>query len=144
MDQHHSLSRLLRVVFLPLAAGALLADEAQQPSVFEADVMVPMRDGTRLAANIFRPKTDGRFPVILMRTPYGKPDEKWGESKRYVPTGYAMVVQDCRGRGKSEGIWDPFRYDAEDGFDTQEWVGKQLWCNGEIGTSGGSISPLHH
>jgi putative CocE/NonD family hydrolase len=49
-----------------------------------------------------------------------------------------MVVQDCRGRGKSEGVWDPFRYDAEDGFDTQEWVGQQPWSNGEIGTSGGS------
>jgi putative CocE/NonD family hydrolase len=49
-----------------------------------------------------------------------------------------MVVQDCRGRGKSEGLWDPFRYDVEDGFDTQEWVGKQSWCNGDVGTSGGS------
>jgi putative CocE/NonD family hydrolase len=48
------------------------------------------------------------------------------------------VFQDCRGRGKSEGVWDPFRYDVQDGFDTQEWVGQQPWCNGEIGTAGGS------
>ena len=49
-----------------------------------------------------------------------------------------MVIQDCRGRGTSKGLWDPFRYDVEDGFDTQEWVGKQAWCNGKIGTAGGS------
>jgi putative CocE/NonD family hydrolase len=121
-----------------ILANALLADEAQPPISFEADVMIPMRDGTKLAANIFRPKADGRFPVILMRSPYGKPDEKWGEAKRYLAAGYVMVVQDCRGRGKSEGVWDPFRYDAEDGFDTQEWVGKQPWCDGNIGAAGGS------
>ncbi|HTL57831.1 MAG TPA: CocE/NonD family hydrolase [Candidatus Limnocylindrales bacterium] len=118
--------------------GSLVADEPQLATIFEADIMILMRDGTKLAANIFRPKAEGRYPVILMRSPYGKPDEKWGEAKRYIPAGYAMVVEDCRGRGKSEGAWDPFRYDVEDGFDTQEWVGKQVWCNGDIGTSGGS------
>ncbi|HEY5911301.1 MAG TPA: CocE/NonD family hydrolase [Verrucomicrobiae bacterium] len=138
MNQSHPSLRLSRVLPLLLCAGVLLAEEAQQPFVFEADVMIPMRDGTKLAANVFRPKGDGRFPVILMRTPYGKPDEKWGDAKRYLPAGYAMVVQDCRGRGKSEGAWDPFRYDVEDGFDTHEWVGKQTWCNGDIGTAGGS------
>src|SRR3974377_2084342 len=74
----------------------------------------------------------------MMRSPYGKPDEKFGDAKRYTAAGYAMVVQDCRGRGKSEGPWDPFRYDVQDGYDTQEWVGKQPWCNGDIGTAGGS------
>ena len=126
---------MLSVFFL---VGSLAAQAANDTSLFTADVKVPMRDGVQLAANIFRPKGEGRFPVILMRTPYGKPDEKLGEAKRYTAAGYAMVVQDCRGRGKSEGVWDPFRYDVEDGFDTQEWVGKQPWCNGEIGTAGGS------
>jgi putative CocE/NonD family hydrolase len=119
-------------------AGSLSAQEAASPFVFESEVKVPMRDGTRLAANVFRPKGDGRFPVILMRTPYGKPGENWDEAKRYTAAGYALVAQDCRGRGKSEGVWDPFRYDVEDGFDTQEWVGGQPWCNGELGTTGGS------
>jgi uncharacterized protein len=123
--------------FLVIALS-LAAQEARQTFVFEENVRVPMRDGVVLAANVFRPKGEGRFPVILMRTPYGKPDNKFGEAKRYTAAGYAMVAQDCRGRGKSEGAWDPFRYDAEDGFDTQEWVGKQPWCNGEIGTAGGS------
>ena len=138
MHQQRSLLRLAQVLAFLVISSPIRAEEIPSPCVFEGEVMIPMRDGTKLAANIFRPKADGRFPVILMRTPYGKPDEKWGEAKRYIPAGYVMVVQDCRGRGKSEGEWDPFRYDVRDGFDTQEWVGQQTWCNGEIGTTGGS------
>jgi uncharacterized protein len=129
---------LVSILPLLLTLTAPAVDQNPPTTVFQADVMVPMRDGTKLAANIYRPKAEGKFPVILLRTPYGKPDEKWGEAKRYLAAGYAMVAQDCRGRGKSEGLWDPFRYDVEDGFDTQEWVGQQAWCNGDIGTSGGS------
>jgi putative CocE/NonD family hydrolase len=130
-------------IFSGIAVSLLLnwvvSISAQElPYVFEKNVMIPMRDGTRLAANIYKPNTDGSFPAILTRTPYGKPGEQWGEAKRYLADGFAMVVQDCRGRGDSEGEWDPFRYDPEDGFDTQEWVGSQDWCNGVIGTSGGS------
>ncbi len=106
--------------------------------VFESNVMIPMRDGTHLAANIFRPKGDGAFPTILSRTPYGKGAKNHGMGRLYARQGYAMVLQDCRGRGDSEGLWDPFRYDADDGFDTQQWVGQQPWCNGKIGTAGGS------
>jgi uncharacterized protein len=108
------------------------------PFVFRKDILLPMRDGTQLAANIFLPKTGRPSPVILMRTPYGKMDEKFSEGRHFAEAGYAMVVQDCRGRGTSQGTWDPFRYDGEDGFDTQEWIGHQPWCNGHIGTAGGS------
>jgi hypothetical protein len=121
-----------------LLIARLLAQDAERPFIFEANVMVAMRDGVQLAANIWRPRDEGRYPVILMRSPYGKMDEKWEEAKRYTAAGYVMVTQDCRGRGKSHGAWDPFRYDVEDGFDTQQWVGKQPWCNGDIGTAGGS------
>ncbi len=118
----------------------LLAQPApsEVPFTFQKNLMAPMRDGTQLAANIFLPKEGGPFPVILMRTPYGKGDARFGEARRYCPAGYAMVIQDCRGRGDSQGTWDPFRYDVADGFDTQEWVGHQPWCNGRIGTAGGS------
>ncbi len=126
-------------VFFSCAILLLTSLTAQElPYQFEKNVMIPMRDGTRLAANIFKPKSEGSFPVILTRSPYGKPGEQWGEAKRYVPAGFVLVVQDCRGKGDSEGVWDPFRYDPQDGFDTQEWVGAQSWCNGNIGTSGGS------
>jgi uncharacterized protein len=123
-----------------LHSTALLAQPvpADLPFSFQSNVVVTMRDGTRLSANLFLPKEPGPFPVILMRTPYGKMDEQYGEGKRYSSAGYAVVAQDCRGRGDSQGTWDPFRYDGEDGFDTQEWVGRQPWCNGRIGTYGGS------
>ena len=132
--------RLHRWYSLPLwlLSLSLLAQEASRPFVFVPNVKVPMKDGVQLDANIFRPKGEGRFPVILMRTPYGKPGDKFGEAKRYTAAGYALVTQDCRGRGRSGGVWDPFRYDAGDGFDTQEWIGQQPWCNGQIGTAGGS------
>jgi hypothetical protein len=77
----------------------LQKDLAELPYTFQSNVMVAMSDGTQLAANIFLPKTDGPFPVILMRTPYGKMDANYGEAKRYCAAGYAMVTQDCRGRG---------------------------------------------
>ena len=125
-------------MFAFFLAGSLLAQETERTAIFEPDVKVPMRDGVQLAANIWRPKAEGRYPVILMRSPYGKMEENWGDAKRYTAAGYVMVVQDCRGRGKSAGEWAPFRYDAEDGFDTQEWVGQQPWCDGQIGTAGGS------
>ena len=134
--------RCLKLAVLAIAAFVLApitpADAQDEAVVFEANVMIPMRDGTKLAANAFRPSGDGPFPTILSRTPYGKGGKNHGQGRRYARQGYAMVIQDCRGRGDSKGLWDPFRYDVEDGFDTQEWVGKQPWCNGKIGTAGGS------
>ena len=127
--------RLLPCLFLVATASAQVAPA---PFAYEPDVKIPMRDGVRLAANIFRPKGDGPWPVIVIRTPYGKQDEKWPGGKDYASKGYLMVVRDCRGRGNSEGIWEPFLNETQDGFDTQEWIGKQPWCNGKIGASGGS------
>ena len=74
-------------------------DSPDLPYTFQSNVMAPMRDGTELAANVFLPRKGGPFPVILIRTPYGKMEEKSGEAKRYCAAGYAMVAQDCRGRG---------------------------------------------
>ncbi|HPA47170.1 MAG TPA: CocE/NonD family hydrolase, partial [bacterium] len=81
-----------------LAAWILvsLPVQAEYEVQFEKDVMIPMRDGVKLAANIFRPKADGKFPVVLMRSPYGKGDEKQGDGLRYAPKGYVVVNQDCR------------------------------------------------
>ncbi|HEV2444512.1 MAG TPA: CocE/NonD family hydrolase [Candidatus Sulfopaludibacter sp.] len=105
-------------------------------------VMVPMRDGVKLAADIYRPgrngaPVDGRFPVLLERTPYGK--EYIGRSAAvFAPHGYVVVVQDVRGRYRSEGRWDPIRDDPADGFDTAAWIGAQSWCDGNIGAMGSS------
>lgn len=107
--------------------------------------MVPMRDGTRLATDIYLPSrsvtpVEGRFPVILTRTPYGKGTGAESMAQAFVPFGYAFVIQDVRGRYKSEGHWFPIRDDPSDGFDTAQWIGAQPWSNQSIGTIGTSYS----
>ena len=107
--------------------------------VKQQDVKIPMSDGIELSANIVLPDSEGSFPVIIVRTPYGKedPDDE-GEDNYWATRGYGHVFQDCRGTGQSGGKWKPGAYDRKDGLDTHKWVLEQPWCNGEIGTSGGS------
>jgi uncharacterized protein len=110
--------------------------------VASKNVMVAMRDGVRLATDIYRPSVDGmpvteKFPVVLERTPYNKDgDEAW--ARYFVPRGYIVVAQDVRGRYASEGRWRPHRDDVNDGYDTAKWIGEQSWCDGGIGTVGTS------
>lgn len=101
--------------------------------------MVPMRDGIRLATSIYVPPGEGPWPVILTRTPYGK-DLMYGPAaqKQYLENGYVRVVQDVRGKFKSEGKYAAFTDDMEDGYDTVEWVAKQPWSNGKVGMFGPS------
>jgi predicted acyl esterase len=101
--------------------------------------MVPMRDGAKLATNIYLPDGDGPWPIVLTRTPYGK-DAMYGPSReaQYMTAGYARVVQDVRGRLKSEGKYQPFVNDIEDSYDTIEWAAKQPWSNGKVGMVGPS------
>ena len=108
------------------------------------NVVTPMRDGTRLRADVYLPKDqEGPFPTLVCRTPYDK-SRKWGvpEYEGLVNAGYAVVAQDMRGRWASEGEWIPFFVpgwtDAEDGYDTIEWAAEQTWSNGKIGTFGNS------
>jgi len=106
------------------------------------NVMIPMRDGVKLAADIYRPTqsgqpVEGKFPVILQRSPYNKEGEA-RVADFLVPHGYVVVLQDVRGRYKSEGHWRPLVRDPDDGFDTAKWIGSQPWCDGGIGTVGTS------
>jgi len=109
--------------------------------VVERDVAVPMRDGVVLRAHIFRPEAEGRFPGILLRTPYGKPVDGF---ERYVRAGYVVVTQDSRGRYASDGEYVPFTVeetgDAEDGYDSVEWLAAQPFCDGRVGTLGASYN----
>jgi putative CocE/NonD family hydrolase len=98
--------------------------------------MVPMRDGVKLATDVYLPEDGERYPVILVRTPYGKGHGQNFIAKLYGVRGYAMVVQDVRGRFDSGGAWEPFMNEGPDGADTVEWIRKQAWCNGKIGTFG--------
>ncbi len=103
---------------------------------------IPMRDGIRLATDVYLPSTNGAFPVVLLRSPYSK-EAGHGIGQAGVKGGYAMVIQDTRGRFASEGANLPFATDGwadghRDGADTVDWIAKQSWCNGKISTFGGS------
>jgi putative CocE/NonD family hydrolase len=101
----------------------------------KSEVKVAMRDGGRLATDLYLPDNRGRFPVILVRTPYNKAEGRViGEFfGRY---GYAVAVQDVRGRHASEGEFYPFRSEVADGVDMTRWARQQPWCNGRIGAFG--------
>lgn len=139
------MNRFLWMLWALLAYPAVSIN-AQNESRYEVIVlkneMVAMRDGVKLATDIYRPAqngsaVNGKFPVILERTPYNK-DHFPEQANHYVPHGYILVVQDVRGRYKSEGSWFPIRDDPNDGFDTAKWIGSQPWFDGNIGTMGSS------
>lgn len=103
-------------------------------------VAIPMRDGVKLYADIYRPAAPGKYPVIVCRTPYSTErfPSAYDAAVFFAQRGYVFVYQDVRGRHESEGRWEPFRDDIEDGYDTVEWAAKQPWSNGKIGMEGGS------
>src|SRR5512143_896740 len=129
-------------LLLAVAALAGAQSTPQYEIVAAKKVMVPMRDGARLSTDIHFPARNGvpvpgKFPVILERTPYGSHTiESW--ASYFVPRGYIAIGQNVRGRYGSEGKWFPHRDDVRDGYDTAEWIGKQPWFSGKIGTVGTS------
>jgi uncharacterized protein len=105
------------------------------------EVFMPMRDGVRLAANVFLPDGKGPWPVVLERTPYlkdGPMMSRLGGARRYTDRGYAFVLQDVRGKGHSSGFYSAFNDDITDGYDTVEWIAAQPWSNGKVGITGAS------
>ena len=112
--------------------------ETLWPVAYDGEHAVPMRDGVRLATDVYLPAgCPGPVPAVLVRTPYGKEDGREAYY-RYVQRGYAVVIQDVRGRNKSEGEWMPNYYEVEDGDDTLNWIAAQPWCSRRIGMVGGS------
>jgi hypothetical protein len=107
--------------------------------VIQYDVPLKTRDGVTLYADIYRPKSSDRFPVILMRTPYDK-SVSWAVSPvfKIVLSGYVVIIQDVRGRYTSEGEWYPFKHEQADGFDTVEWAASLPYSNGKVGMMGAS------
>ncbi|MEC7841901.1 MAG: CocE/NonD family hydrolase [Candidatus Latescibacterota bacterium] len=103
----------------------------------QLDLMIPMRDGVKLYAALYRPVDGERFPVLLIRSPYSTQHPRYVDwAVRFARSGYAVVMQDGRGRYESEGKWRPYVDEADDGYDTQQWLGAQNWCDGNIGTFG--------
>jgi uncharacterized protein len=121
------------------------ASPAKYDIVVEENVMITMSDGTKLAADIYRPKADGKFPTLIERTPYNKKNSSEIQAEAHVyfaERGYVFIVQDTRGRFASEGKFYPNLDDAwlkrRDGFESVEWIAKQPWSDGKVGVIGGS------
>jgi predicted acyl esterase len=109
------------------------------PAVPHTEEFAAMRDGVKLAGNVFKPEGAGPWPVVLSRTPYLKDGAmSAGAAKKYLAAGYVYVVQDVRGKGHSQGEYRPFVDDRNDGYDSVEWAAKQSWSNGKIGMTGAS------
>jgi uncharacterized protein len=138
------------LIILLLACSSLYAQEQnileklQEIAVVDQKVMMPMRDGVRLATDIYRPKGDQPVPIIFSRTPYNFNSYRDGElttrtlQSAYdaVQKGYAYVVQNERGRFFSEGEWDILGTPLTDGYDALTWMADQPWSNGKVGTLG--------
>jgi putative CocE/NonD family hydrolase len=129
-------------LFVMFAGVPHAADQGGTGVAVMRDVMVAMRDGVRLATDIYLPTRDGvvaadQLPTILERTPYNKNGSE-REGRYFAERGYAFVSQDVRGRYRSDGLWRMTTDDGRDGADLCEWVGRQPWSNGSIGTMGTS------
>ena len=106
----------------------------------QTNVEIPMRDGVILRADVYRPAGAGRHPVLLQRIPYGKHSPRYRsmylDPMRALDRGYAVVIQDVRGRHVSDGDWYPYVTEAQDGFDTIDWIASQPWSDGNVGMFG--------
>jgi uncharacterized protein len=118
-------------------AFAQTAQPAEYEVTVERNVPAKMRDGVALRADIYRPNADGKFPVLLVRTPYDKTNST-GFGVRAATRGYVVVEQDVRGRFASEGDWYPFKNESQDGYDTIEWAAALPYSSGKVGMFGGS------
>ena len=121
--------------------------QAKYKTRHQKNIEITMRDGTILRHNMTRPDIDGKFPVLLERSPYNKEggsENGVGSPEFFASRGYVVIIQDVRGRFASDGDFYPFKDDGngpnKDGYDTVEWLAKQDWSTGKIGTIGGSYS----
>jgi len=133
--------KLWALVLIP-AASIVLSGHATPNSnthfVLQKNLPVPMRDGVVLRADVMRPPQADKFPVLVYRTPYGKDaaQQEYTTFKHGVERGYAVVIQDVRGRNHSDGDFRPYENEGLDGYDTIEWAAAQPWSNGNVGTFG--------
>lgn len=114
--------------------------------IVERGIPVVLRDGTRTWCDVYRPETSERVPAVLQRTPYDRTEPAVAylalDPLRAACQGYAVVLQDVRGRYASEGTFDPFFQEIEDGYDSVEWCAEQAWCDGNVGMIGASYAGI--
>ncbi|MDP7133598.1 MAG: CocE/NonD family hydrolase [Planctomycetota bacterium] len=107
------------------------------PVDIQLDILTPARDGVLLHGVLYRPARKGRFPTLLIRSPYSTQHPRYvAWAQDFVKAGYAVLQQDCRGRYESDGNWRPYIDETNDGYDTHQWIGQQPWSDGNIGTFG--------
>jgi len=142
----------IKLLFIALLLSAVgyaqekenILEQLKKVAIVDQKVMMPMRDGIRLSTDIYRPKGNGKYPIVFSRTPYNFNSYRDGElvtrtlqtALEMVNKGYAYVVQNERGRFFSEGEWDILGTPLTDGYDAFEWMSKQAWSNGKIGLLG--------
>ena len=133
----------LRYLYLCLAISLWLPNITQLSAQPLNDIRilrhqaVPMEDGVILYADVYLPVNKGKYPTLVVRTPYGVQRPGMHQTMvKFAQHGYAVVLQDVRGRYESEGKWEPFRDEAKDGYETIEWAATQPWSNGKVGTYG--------
>ena len=146
MKKLYNISTLIFILFLSYNVNSQedILSKLKEIAFVDQKVMMPMRDGIRLATDVYRPKTDEKVPIIFSRTPYnfnswvdGKEKTRAYQSAyQAVKRGYAYVIQNERGRYFSEGEWDILGVPLTDGFDAFSWMSDQDWSNGKIGTIG--------
>ncbi len=129
------------VLVLFIAVGVCFADDPPAKQVdMQWGVKIPLRDGVHLNATIYRPHDQkGPLPVIFTLTPYIG-DSYLDRATYFSRNGYVYALVDVRGRGNSEGRFEPFANEGRDGYDTVEWLAKQTWCNGKVAMWGGSYA----
>src|ERR1700730_8648748 len=132
------LGALVVLVSTPIfySPKSLTADTKE--ALHQSNVAAPMRDGVVLRADILLPSAEGKFPALIYRTPYGKhlALKEYKTFEKAVARGYAVVVQDVRGRYASDGEFVAYQNEGRDGYDTIEWVSQQPWCDGNVGAFG--------
>jgi uncharacterized protein len=130
--------RVIRLCVVAIFCSCVLAHAVDQYVItYERNVAVKMRDGITLKADIYRPQAEGKFPVLLQRTPYNK-DNGVTFALKAVARGYVVIFEDVRGRYASEGEWYTFKNEPNDGYDTVEWAAALPYSNGKVGMFGGS------
>ncbi|MHC4990507.1 MAG: CocE/NonD family hydrolase [Planctomycetota bacterium] len=127
------LALLLAVFLMPALAVA-----QDKPFTVQTAVAVPMSDGVSLTADVFIPNDGMTFPVVLMRSPYGRSSLNPYLAEPLARQGYAVVMQDCRGTNDAQGSFIPFVQERNDGLDTLSWIAAQAWCDGNVGMWGPS------
>src|SRR5580693_7274570 len=136
-DSHVKRHSLIALALTAIALTSPARSATPNTVTYERNVLVTMRDGVKLHADIYRPDVEGKFPVLLTRTPYDK-NNAVAFGLQGAARGYVVIIQDVRGRFTSEGTWYPFKNEPNDGYDTVEWAAALPYSNGKVGMFGGS------